>query len=253
MDVTEPLFIALLIATGLAAGFINTIAAGGSNLTIPALMVLGMPADVANATNRVSVFMTAVSSIRGFHRQDRLPTHDLPGILLPTMAGGLIGAVLAAWLPVDTLKPLLLLTMISMTILMLVRPAVIAVPPGTEAHTVAQRPASGWMLLLAGIYGGFVQAGVGFVLLAVIAGSLRYDLVRANAVRQVCTLAFTVVSLAIFIANDLILWIPGLIVGASSMIGAHFAVRFAINASQRALRLFLLLMTVCASIAALLS
>lgn len=94
----------VLAILGVAAGVINVLAGGGSNLILPVLMIFGVPADVANGTNRVGVLMQSVVGIKGFHAAGRLPTHDLRGILTPMLAGGLCGAVLAAFLPNVWLK-----------------------------------------------------------------------------------------------------------------------------------------------------
>jgi hypothetical protein len=96
-----------------------------------------------------------------------------------------------------------------------------------------------------------VQAGVGFILLAALAGSLRYDLVRSNALKIVCTAGFTLVALAIFVYNDQVLWVPGLILAAGSMLGAHLAVNITIKLSQTTLKWILFIMTLVASAAAM--
>ncbi|SKA50485.1 sulfite exporter TauE/SafE family protein [Enterovibrio nigricans] len=241
----------LLVVLGFIAGIINTLAGGGSNLTIPALIVLGMPAEVANATNRVGVLMQSVSGIAGFRHHNRLKSSDLVGILIPMLGGGLIGASAAAWLPSDIIKPLLLGTMLLMAFIMLVKPSVIAPDANIPFRKVKDTPASWIGLTLAGFYGGFVQAGVGFVLIAALCGTLRYDLVRGNALKLVCTLAFTAVSLAIFIWQDLILWLPGLLLAAGSMLGAWLAVKFAIKANPQTLKWFLFIMTLVGSVFAL--
>lgn len=90
-------------------------------------------------------------------------------------------------------------------------------------------------------------------MLAALAGSLRYDLVRANALKVFCTLFFTLASLLVFIKEDLILWLPGLILAAGTMVGAHLAVKLAIKVSPKVLKWFLFLMTLCGSVAAMLS
>ena len=235
------------------AGIINTMAGGGSNLTIPALMVLGLPPDIANATNRVSVALQSLTAFRGFAKHGKLDTPDMKAILLVTLVGGLVGAALASYMPVEYLKPTLLGAMVLMAGIILFRPGTIAVPEGTQALTVMGQKSSIPMLFLAGFYGGFVQAGVGFILIAAIAGSLRYDLTRANALKVVCTLGFTLVALAVFIARDQVWWVPGLILAVGSMIGAHLAVKMTIKLSQNTLKWFLFIMTIFASIAALLS
>lgn len=241
----------LLVVTGFVAGVINTLAGGGTNLTLPALMVMGMPADMANATNRVGVFLQSAVALRAFRSHDRLPTHDIVPILVPTLVGGAMGAGAAAFAPTGLLKPLLLGAMLGMTIIMLVRPDVVAPPPGTEPHAVRDRPSSWLWLWLAGVYGGFVQAGVGFILITALAGTLRYDLVRTNALKMVCVCAFTSLALAVFIAQGLVLWIPGLILALGTSAGANTAVRFAISAKPSTLKWFLFAMTLCGTIAAL--
>ena len=106
-------------------------------------------------------------------------------------------------------------------------------------------------LFIAGVYGGFVQAGVGFILLAALAGGLRYDLVRANALKMVCALAFTIVAMIIFVTFDLVWWVPGFILANGSMVGAHLAVKIAIKASQESIKWFLFVMTILAVVGGL--
>ena len=243
----------ILLVTGVAAGWINMLAGGGSNLTLPALMVLGLPADVANATNRVSVLLQGVVGMAGFRNHGQLPTEDLPAILLPLLLGGAIGAVAPSFAPIALLKPLLLGTMLTMTLVMLLKPNTVVAPAGSRALTVAEKPSARFWLLLAGMYGGFVQAGVGFILISVLGGALRYDLVRSNALKLVCGCAFTTIALAIFLAQDLVLWIPGLVLSVGTMFGAHAGVRFAISARADTLRFILFITTACGTVVALLS
>ena len=243
--------IILLFVTGVVAGVINVLAGGGSNLTLPALMVMGMPADVANGTNRVGVVLQSIVALRGFKKHDKLPTDDIGPILIPTLVGGLIGAILASYAPVHLLKPLLLTVMVLMTVIMLLRPSVIIVPEGTLPLKVKNTPKAWFGLFFAGLYGGFVQAGVGFVLIAALAGSLRYDIVRTNALKVVCALAFTSLALFIFVIRDQVQWLPGLLLACGTMLGAHIGVKFAVVAKPTTLKWFLLVMTLIASAAAL--
>lgn len=245
--------VSLLVSMGFIAGIINTMAGGGSNLTIPALMVMGLPADIANATNRVSVFFQSLTAAKGFNKHGKLDIPDLKKIVGVTLIGGLFGALSASYMPAGLLKPTLLIAMITMAGIIVFKPAVVAPPEGTRPLFISESQSSIPMLLLAGFYGGFVQAGVGFILIAAIAGSLRYDLVRSNALKIVCTLGFTAVALAVFIINDQILWVPGLILAVGSIAGAHIAVKITINLSQKALKWILFVMTIAASAAALLS
>ncbi len=242
------LMIGLLLATGVVSGFINTLAGGGSMLTLPALMMLGMPADVANGTNRVGVLMQSLAGAKGFKDQDRLDQRAVLPVLLPTSAGALLGALLASFLPVWLLEPVLLGAMIAMALVMVIRPETVAPVEGTAPFRLADRPAAAIGLFMAGVYGGFVQAGVGFILIAALAGGLRYDLVRTNALKTVCTAVFSLVALAVFAFRGQVWWIPGLVLAAGSIAGAMASVRFAINVSQNTLKwiLFAMVTVTCA-------
>lgn len=242
--------VSILVVTGFVAGIINTLAGGGTNLTLPALMVMGLPAEVANATNRVGVFLQNVVALLGFKKHKKLPTQDVGPVLVPTLIGGVFGAIAAAYAPSEILKPLLLGSMLTMTVIMLVKPSIIIPPEGSESRRVSESPSAWFWLWLAGFYGGFVQAGVGFILITALAGSLRYDLVRTNALKVVCVAAFTLMALVVFIWQGLIMWIPGLILALGSMIGAHVAVKFAISAKPKTLKWFLFIMTLAGTIAA---
>jgi uncharacterized protein len=242
MHDASALEIVILVGTGLAAGFINTLAGAGSLLTIPALMLLGMPADVANATNRVSVLATCVSGAVGFTRAGKLERGRILPIAAPAVVGAIVGAWAASRVPEPVLRGILLVTMIAMGALLVASPRVLAPDEGTEPVDVRRRPLSLLWLFLAGLYGGFVQAGVGLLLLAILGGVLRYDLIRANALKIVITGVFTAAALIVFIVLGKILWAPGAILAASTVVGAQLGVRFALRLGQGAVRWIVLLM-----------
>lgn len=242
----------LLIFTGFLAGGINTVAGGGSNLTLPVLMILGLPADIANGTNRVSIALQCLTAVTGFDKHQSLDRPAVVPVLIPTIIGGAGGALAAALIPNLYLKPVLLGTILTMALIILIKPSVMAPPPGTPTLSPTENRGAWWGLFAAGVYGGFVQAGVGFILLAALAGGLRYDLLRANALKSVCALAFTSIALLVFIAFDQVWWIPGLILAAGSMTGAHLAVKLAVQASQNTIKWFLFLMTLVAVVASFL-
>lgn len=244
-------YFAILVVTGLIAGAINTLAGGGSNLTLPALMLTGMPPDVANATNRVGVFLQCVVGIKGYRDHGKIEQSDMLPVLIPSLLGGGVGAVLATVLPTTLLKPLLLGTMIGVAFLILAFPSVVAPPEGTPIRKVKGNYKAWAALFVSGIYGGFVQAGVGFLLITALAGTLRYDLVRSSAMKLICTAAFTALSLLIFIVGDLVSWIPGLVLAVGTMTGAALAVKLSLNISQKTMKWLLFIMTLAASAAAM--
>lgn len=249
MDHTILIHIGLAVA-GIAAGFINTMAGGGSMLTLPMVMLLGYPADQANGTIRLSVLTQSIAGVIGFRRGGALDERAILPVLAPTIGGSLIGAVFASRLPPETLKIALLGTMVAMATLTLVRPALVFAEEGSQPMW-SQRKLAGFAALFgAGLYGGFVQAGVGFVLLACLGGVLRYDLVRANALKLVCTTIFGAVAIAVFAIADQVVWLPAVLLAVYTVIGSLIGVRFALKVRQNVLRWILFLAVVGACVGA---
>lgn len=241
---------ALIGLLGIVAGVINMMAGGGSNLILPVLMMFGIPADVANGTNRVGVLMQSVSGMHGFYKAGKLPQNDLPNIIWPTILGGTVGALVASFAPVEILKPLLLLTMLGVAALVAFKPDLLVHAEGVQPVRVAETKGARIALILVGMYGGFVQAAAGFLLLPVLAGLLKYDLVRANALKVCCTLGFTAVALAIFVARGQVMWDVGIVLAVCSALGARLGVKTAIRLQPETLRKILFIMTLAAVILA---
>ena len=246
------LTLGLVLVAGFAAGFINILAGGGGLLTLPALMLLGMPADVANGTMRVSVLAQAAEAVRGFDKYGRLDRSAILPILVPTIAGSLIGSLVAAWIPAGVLKYVLLTAMLGMAVLTIVAPTVVAPPAGTQSFTLRERPAGFLALFACGLYGGLVQGGVGFLLIATLAGVLRHDLVRTNALKMVATGVFGAVSIVVFQVAGLILWVPAIVLALATIAGAHVGVRYAIKVDPKTFRWILFVMVVVACVGAML-
>tara|TARA_B100000941_G_scaffold136966_1_gene97075 strand:- start:50 stop:814 length:765 start_codon:yes stop_codon:yes gene_type:complete len=241
----------LLLTAGLVCGFVNTIAGGGSMFTIPALLFMGMPADIANATNRVGVLLGSLVGVQEFHSNKYLDTRAVFPVLLPTLVGALSGATLASYLPIWLLEPFLLMAMISMAIAIIFFPSIIIPSEGTRPYELKERSFVIFGLFATGFYGGFVQAGVGFILIFVLAGGLRYDLLRTNALKMVCTGAFCLVALVVFTLRNQVLWIPGLILALGTVSGTIISVKFALNVSNKTLKWFTLVMAILVCLGAL--
>lgn len=241
----------LLAAAGVAAGFINTMAGGGSMLTLPVLMLLGLPADVANGTNRLSVVTQSMAGVLAFRRRGKLDEGAIVPVVAPTVLGAVAGATLAASVPPAILKYALLGTMMAMAVLMTLFPQAVTAPEGDAARPKSRRLAGAAALLGAGLYGGFVQAGVGFLLLGALGGVLRYDLVRANALKLACTAIFGTAALAVFVIANQVAWAPAALLAVSTTTGSVLGVRFAIRAPQRVLRFIVLAGVLATCVAAL--
>jgi hypothetical protein len=196
-------------------------------------MLLGLPANIANGTNRLSVVAQSLSGVWLFHQSGKLETGAIAPVLVPTIVGSLAGAAVASAAPAWLLEPAMLGIMIAVALLMaLTRPYAVVDDAEPKRFSLAA-----WLGMFgAGLYGGFIQAGVGFVLLAVLASGLRYDLVRANALKLVCTTVFGVVALGIFVFADQVRWIPASALAVSTVVGSQIGVRFALKVNPKVMR-----------------
>ena len=221
-------FYPLIVAAGTLSGFINTLAGSGSLVTLPLLISLGLPPTVANGTNRVAIIFQNIVGTSSFYQRKML---DLRGVLwlgIPAVFGSVIGAQIAVTLDEAIMKQVIGVVMVAMLIVILVRPN-----RWLRGELEDIRGHFNWkqvvIFFLIGIYGGFIQAGVGVFLLAGLVLGVGYDLVRANAVKLGIALFFTVFALGIFMANGKVDWVIGLVLSLGNMLGAWLGARVAIQ------------------------
>ncbi len=227
VDLARGLLLGALALTGVVAGFFNTVAGAGSLLTVPVLLLVGLPADAANATNRVGVLAQSVVGSAGFARAGALDGRALLRSAPPAVLGGVLGAWLSTLVPERVLKWVLLATLLEVAWLMARKksPAEVATSPGPVRSAA--------LLFGAGVYGGFAQAGVGLVLLTILARTMRLDLVRANAIKVAVVGLFTLAALLVFARAGTIRWFEGAVLALGMVVGAAAAVRFAVRKSER--------------------
>lgn len=219
----------LLYAVGAVAGALNVIAGGGSLLTLPAMIFLGLPPTVANGTNRVAILAQNAVAVWRFRRHGLFDPEWLGLAALPALAGAAIGTWIALEIGDEAFRRTLALLMILVALWSLWNPFRHR-PPGTElegARTSRGRALLRAAFLIVGAYGGFVQAGVGFIILAVVAlGGL--DLVRGNALKVLLVLVYTPLSLALFVAAGRVEWVVGAALAAGNVSGALLGVRLTV-------------------------
>ncbi len=221
-------FYPLLIAAGFLAGFINTLAGSGSAVTLPLLIFMGLPANVANGTNRVAILLQNVASVESFRRQRVLDARGALVLSVPATLGSVIGANLSLTLNEELMRRTLGLVMLITLFVILARPQR-WLEGRLERLTGWPTPGQLLLFFLVGLYGGFIQVGVGIWLLVGLVLVLGYDLVRANAVKVTIVLFFTLAALAVFVANGQVQWREGLVLAAGNMLGGWAGARFAVE------------------------
>lgn len=239
----SPLVYLVLFAAGIGAGIINTVAGGGSVLTLPALIFAGIPATAANATNRIGIIAQNLTALRQFRRDG---IHEWPltwRVTLVGTIGAVLGAMLAAWLPDDKFERILGFLMLALLPLTLKKAPKAATPAESDLPPIkdhwARLPQRRRALTLAaffllGIYGGFLQAGIGIMILLVLAHYVRIDLVEANYVKLAFILITMIMAFGVFLTRGVqVAWVAGLVLTAGQMIGAYVGSWVAIRKGEQ--------------------
>lgn len=229
----------ILLGAGFVAGYINTIAGSGSLLTLPALMFTGLPATVANGTNRLAILLQGLVASWGFYKKDKLPLSEGLKLSIPSVVGSLIGAFLATGLTDSLMEKIIGLLLVVMGIILFFNPK-----PENKLnfkHPVFAKVTEWIVFVGIGFYGGFIQAGVGFFLLGGLTLISGKDLVVANALKSLIVTIFTVGALAIFVWHKQVSLLPGLVLSVGSMAGAWISTRAALRWGVGYIRYVLLL------------
>jgi len=226
--------ILLLLLVGTIAGFLNVLAGGGSFLTLPMLIFMGLPPTVANGTNRVAILMQNTVAVKKFHEFRVFPLKFSLLVTIPAVIGSLVGAYTATIIPDATFKRVLALIMMAITLATMMNPTEKLSSRSSRERTrgMGQWTAIVLMFLVIGFYGGFVQAGVGFLILSamVVAG---FDLIHGNAVKVFVILIFTLFALVIFTIQGKVNYLWGAILGLGNVTGAYLATVTAVRKGNR--------------------
>ncbi len=237
----------LTILAGFIAGFINTLAGSGSLVTLPLLIFMGLPATIANGTNRVGILLQNVVGLNSFRRRNVLDSRGVIFLGIPAVLGSILGAQIAVKLNDEIMELVIGIIMVIMLFVILLRPNRWLKGELTE---IKNRPTLLHLIIffLIGIYGGFIQAGVGIFLLAGLVLAVGYDLVRANAVKVGIILFFTISALIVFVLNDQVNWSIGLILAIGNMVGAWIGAKVAVERGAVWVRRFLIAIVIISAL-----
>ena len=228
----------LLIVVGFAVGFINTFAGGGSLLSLPVLIFLGLPPSVANGTNRVAIIFQTAFATAGFKSKgvSTFPFNAYLG------ASALIGAIIGASIAVDidgaVFNKILAVVMIVVILILVFKPK-------TNLNDLHERLTGKylWLGMLAffffGIYGGFINAGLGFIIIIFLHFFNHMSLVRANATKVAVVFIYTLSALVVFVLNDKVNWAVGFVLAIGNGTGAWISSRVSVNKGDGFIKTFL--------------
>jgi uncharacterized membrane protein YfcA len=241
-------YILLLAVAGVAAGFLNVLAGGGSLLVLPIMvLLLGMPGPVANGTTRFAILAQNVTAVAGFRTKGFSDFRLSITLALCSLPGGALGAWYGTKLEGEWFNRVLALVMIGVMIIMALekkKPKATKSEPDTSAieivpMTRGQLIAGHGLMVLVGFYGGFIQAGVGFILMAVLHRVMGLDLVRVNMHKVFIVAAYTIVAIAFFASSGNVLWLHSVILAVAMSAGGWIGTHVVVATGEGVIRLVL--------------
>jgi len=237
----------LIVIVGVFCGFLNTLAGSGSIISLAMLMFMGLPANVANGTNRIAILMQNIVGVSSFKKQKVFSFKEGIWLALPAIVGSVIGAGLAVEINEDMMQKTIGGLLIFLFFIVLYKPD--AWVKG-QAGLIRSKPNIIQIVIFffIGLYGGFIQAGVGFFLLSGLVLGAGFDLVKANAIKVFIVLLYTPFALGVFVMNGQVDYKIGLILAAGNMIGAYIAANFAVSLGAKFVRYILLAVIIFASL-----
>jgi len=233
----EYFYILILFAIGIFAGFLNVTAGGGSTLTLPALIFLGLDSALANGTNRVAIFVQNIFAVYSF-KKEKYQQFDISlKLSLLTLPGSIIGAILAVQLSDALFQRILGIIMIGIIISMILPQKKIT----DSQHENKKIPLSTYFAMIGiGFYGGFIQVGVGFILMAALQRLMKLNLVYINMHKVFIVLIYTIPALLIFVFTNNVNWGLGLALAAGNALGGWWAAKFSVKKGEKLIRYVLI-------------
>ncbi len=236
MSFSDPTTFIILAVVGAVAGFLNVLAGGGSALTIPLMIFLGYDATVANGSNRIAIQVEALSAVAAFKKQKH---SDFPMSLklsLMTLPGGILGAFYAVKID-DALFTKILAVVMVLIIITLMFPKAELVE---HAKNHKWKNWLSWPVMFAvGFYGGFIQAGVGFVIMSVLLHLYNMDLIKINMHKVFIVMVFTVPAVIMFIWTGNVDWFAAVALSIGMVFGTWVAVKMALEKGEKLVRIVL--------------
>lgn len=232
--------LALLTVAGVIAGWLNVMAGGGSMVTMPIMLFMGMPGPAANGTNRIAILAQNISAVVTFFRKGIGELKLALSLSAAAIPGAIVGALIGVRLEGELFDQALAIIMIGMMILMMTGKKQ-SVDNQNSAHKISKRQLIfGHLCMLgAGFWGGFIQIGVGFILMPILHRVMGLDLVRVNFLKVFVVLCYTLFALAIFASQVEVFWVAGLALALGNAIGGSLGARTTIKRGERLIRLVL--------------
>ncbi len=238
----------IVIVTGFIAGIINTVAAEGSLLTLPMLIFIGLPSAVANGTNRIALVVQSIVATIHFKKSGNFNKKLGLTLGIPAVIGSIIGANLAITISDEWFNALLAVMMVITVIFIVWKPLQSSDLRADATFTPLQNILGMIFFFFIGIYGGFIQAGAGFFIIAALTAVFSLPLIQSNAIKVFVTGLFVSASLVVFIWNGQVHWLIGITLAIGNALGAWVGSSIAIHKGDKWIKRFLIVAVLVMSV-----
>ncbi|MCY6482897.1 sulfite exporter TauE/SafE family protein [Clostridium aestuarii] len=228
----------MVLAAGVVAGFINTLAGGGSLLTMPLLIFLGLPSVVANGTNRVALMVQNIVAVTNFKKKGYFDIKFSLMLGIPAIIGSIVGAKIAIKLPDEVFNKILGVIMIIVVIFIIWQPQK-RIASMKKELTKKHKALASIVFFFVGIYGGLVQAGTGFIVIISLTLITGFSLVKINSLKVFVIAMYMVSALLVFIVNGKVDWLLGLTLAVGNGLGGYIGSNFAVKKGDKYIRIVL--------------
>lgn len=230
----EYLYPIIVFFSGIAAGIINIMAGGGSTITLGVMIMMGMDASVANGTNRIGLMIESSSGVMAFKSEKYADFKESLKLALFTVPGAIIGAIWATKISNELFQQILAVVMIFILITLFLPKTKPAEGNGAEnsKRKILIYPA----MLLIGFYGGFVQVGIGFILMGALRHILSLDLIRVNMHKVFIVFVYTIPLLFVFGLTGNINWFYAIFLAAGYAVGAWWSAKISVAKGEKVVK-----------------
>ncbi len=228
----------MLFLVGVFTGFLNTVAGGGSLLTLPVMIFMGLPGTVANATNRVAIFISGLVAVKGFQSKGVSVFPYAWWVTASACVGAAIGAYFATDIKNELFNKILAIVMVVVLGTIVFKPKTRSI--GDELFSRSKNALSIVIFFFLGIYGGFIQAGIGFLVIATLTSIHGFNMAKTNSIKVFVISCYTLIALVIFFIEDKIRWDYGLVLAAGNSLGSWVASRWSVDKDDKLIRIFLI-------------
>ncbi|MCK0191902.1 sulfite exporter TauE/SafE family protein [Arenibacter sp. F20364] len=238
----------LLALLGFVVGALNTLAAGGSLLTLPILIFLSLPTSVANGTNRIAVLTQGIANVAGYKSKGKeVASPFILYLSIVATAGTLIGSKLAIDINDSAFNKILAIVMVLIVVIMLIQPRLQI--SNFEEQITGKRQFWGIVaFFFIGIYGGFIQAGTGIFVLLVLSSINHLTLMKSNVIKAVVMVVYTSAALILFGLNGKLDWEIGLTLASGQTLGGWFTSRWSADKGDGIVKILLIIVVIFMSI-----